>query len=223
VLARTLVTGVIGGSVSALMPRLVARDLLHGGAQNIRHHARCIRHGRGDRRLNIAERAQANGAARPPCALARCRWQAPIAAVALSTGAGTSRSRLVVAGAVWNAGRGIVQTSGPALGAALGRGPLAGGIPGSIAGGIAYRKLGLGTSDRCGRGGKNAVAGFCRPDVRFALLGLWLRMPPVGAATKTRRSLPTAEVRLSLTGRSEAAGGRDRIPRAQQAPAASTT
>ena len=32
VLARTLVTGMIGGSVSALMP-LVARDLLHGGAQ----------------------------------------------------------------------------------------------------------------------------------------------------------------------------------------------
>src|SRR5258705_12438150 len=31
VLGRTLVTGVIGGSVSALMP-LVARDLLHGGA-----------------------------------------------------------------------------------------------------------------------------------------------------------------------------------------------
>src|SRR5207244_4908777 len=31
VLARTLVTGLIGGSVSALMP-LVARDLLHGGA-----------------------------------------------------------------------------------------------------------------------------------------------------------------------------------------------
>src|SRR5207244_4641943 len=32
VLARTLVTGLLGGSVSALMP-LVARDLLHGGAQ----------------------------------------------------------------------------------------------------------------------------------------------------------------------------------------------
>src|SRR6202021_640613 len=32
VLVRTLVTGLIGGSVSALMP-LVARDLLHGGAQ----------------------------------------------------------------------------------------------------------------------------------------------------------------------------------------------
>src|SRR5476649_1612465 len=32
VLARTLVTGLIGGSVSALMP-LVVRDLLHGGAQ----------------------------------------------------------------------------------------------------------------------------------------------------------------------------------------------
>src|SRR5256884_6672315 len=33
VLIRTLVTGIIGGSVSALMP-LVARDLLHGGAQD---------------------------------------------------------------------------------------------------------------------------------------------------------------------------------------------
>src|SRR6476659_8677320 len=32
VLTRTLVTGLIGGSISALMP-LVARDLLHGGAQ----------------------------------------------------------------------------------------------------------------------------------------------------------------------------------------------
>src|SRR5204862_4115857 len=32
VLARTLATGLVGGSVSALMP-LVARDLLHGGAQ----------------------------------------------------------------------------------------------------------------------------------------------------------------------------------------------
>ena len=32
VLARTFVTGLLGGSVSALMP-LVARDLLHGGAQ----------------------------------------------------------------------------------------------------------------------------------------------------------------------------------------------
>src|SRR4029078_11283427 len=35
VLSRTLVTGLIGGSVSALMP-LVARDLLHGGAQTYR-------------------------------------------------------------------------------------------------------------------------------------------------------------------------------------------
>src|ERR1700745_3406844 len=32
VLTRTMVTGLIGGSLSALMP-LVARDLLHGGAQ----------------------------------------------------------------------------------------------------------------------------------------------------------------------------------------------
>jgi hypothetical protein len=33
VLARTLITGIVGGSVSALMP-LVTRDLLHRGAEN---------------------------------------------------------------------------------------------------------------------------------------------------------------------------------------------
>lgn len=32
VLTRTMITGAIGGSISALLP-LVARDLLHGGAQ----------------------------------------------------------------------------------------------------------------------------------------------------------------------------------------------
>ncbi len=49
VLIRTLVTGVIGGSISALMP-LVARDLLHGGAQTYGIMLGRLRHGRGARR-----------------------------------------------------------------------------------------------------------------------------------------------------------------------------
>ena len=48
VLGRTLVTGIAGGSVSALMP-IVARDLLHGGAQSIRRHTGGVWHGRSGR------------------------------------------------------------------------------------------------------------------------------------------------------------------------------
>jgi len=59
VLARTLVTGLIGGSVSALMP-LVARDLLQRRRADLRHHARRVRHGRGDRRAEHRRGAQAD-------------------------------------------------------------------------------------------------------------------------------------------------------------------
>ena len=59
VLTRTLVTGIIGGSVSALMP-LVARDLLHGGAQTYGIMLGRVRHGRGDRRAQYRRGAQAD-------------------------------------------------------------------------------------------------------------------------------------------------------------------
>ena len=49
VLTRTVVTGMIGGSVSALMP-LVARDLLHGSAQTYGTMLGALRRRRGDRR-----------------------------------------------------------------------------------------------------------------------------------------------------------------------------
>jgi len=59
VLTRTFVTGVIGGSVSALMP-LVARDLLHGGAQTYGIMLGAFGMGAGDRRAQHHRGAQAH-------------------------------------------------------------------------------------------------------------------------------------------------------------------
>ena len=99
VLGRTLVTGVIGGSVSALMP-LVARDLLHGGAQTYGIMLGAFGMGAVIGALNIAEvRKRMSGeAAVRACAL--CMGGA-IAAVALSREPVLTAAALVVAGAVW--------------------------------------------------------------------------------------------------------------------------
>src|ERR1700746_3821764 len=82
VLGRTLVTGIIGGSVSALMP-LVARDLLHGGAQTYGIMLGAFGMGAVIGALNIAEvrkRLNGEGAIRA-CALSMA---SAITAVALS-------------------------------------------------------------------------------------------------------------------------------------------
>src|SRR6202790_376008 len=99
VLARTLVTGVIGGSVSALMP-LVARDLLHGGAQTYGIMLGAFGVGAVIGALNIAEvRKRMSGeAAVRACAVSMA---GAIAAVALSQQPVLTAAALVVAGAVW--------------------------------------------------------------------------------------------------------------------------
>src|SRR3982751_1679302 len=85
VLARTLVTGIIGGSVSALMP-LVARDLLHGGAQTYGVMLGAFGMGAVFGALNIGEvrRRMSGEAAVRACAISMA---GAIAAVALSTSA----------------------------------------------------------------------------------------------------------------------------------------
>ena len=86
VLIRTLVTGLIGGSVSALMP-LVARDLLHGGAQTYGIMLGAFGMGAVIGALNITEvrRRMSGEAAVRACAISMA---GAIAAVALSHGAG---------------------------------------------------------------------------------------------------------------------------------------
>ncbi|MDU6495610.1 MFS transporter, partial [Bradyrhizobium sp.] len=99
VLIRTLVTGIIGGSISALMP-LVARDLLHGGAQTYGIMLGAFGMGAVVGALNIGEiRKRLSGeAAIRSCALT---LGAATAAVGLSGEPVLTAAALVVAGAVW--------------------------------------------------------------------------------------------------------------------------
>ena len=161
VLARTLVTGVIGGSVSALMP-LVARDLLHGGAQTYGIMLGAFGMGAVIGALNISEvRKRMTGeAAVRACALS---MGGAIAAIALSHAAGIDRGRAGGGGRGVDAGGRLVQHRRAALGAALGRRPVARGIPGLDRRRHRGGKLGLGPADRRRRR-RNRAAGLRRTD-----------------------------------------------------------
>jgi predicted MFS family arabinose efflux permease len=199
VLARTLVTGVIGGSVSALMP-LVARDLLHGGAQTYGIMLGAFGMGAVVGALNIAEvrkRLSGEGAVRA-CALSMA---GAITAVALSREPVLTAAALVVAGAVWMLAVALfnigVQLSAPRW--VAGRSLAA--FQASIAGGIAIGSWGWGRlTDAAGV----QTALLVSAALMFAspLLGLWLRMPRVGARNEDAELLADPEVRLALSGRS---------------------
>src|SRR6478736_3360261 len=200
VLARTLVTGLIGGSVSALMP-LVARDLLHGGAQTYGIMLGAFGMGAVIGALNIAEvRKRMSGeAAVRACALSMA---GAIAAVALSREPVLTAAALVVAGAVWMLAVALfnigVQLSAPRW--VAGRSLAA--FQASIAGGIAIGSWGWGRlTDAVGVEIALLVSGALM--LASPLLGLWLHMPRVGARNEDATDmLADPEVRLSLTGRS---------------------
>jgi MFS family permease len=199
VLMRTLVTGVIGGSVSALMP-LVARDLLHGGAQTYGIMLGAFGMGAVVGALNIAEvRKRMSGeAAVRACALSMA---GAIAAVALSREPVLTAAALVVAGAVWMLAVALfnigVQLSAPRW--VAGRSLAA--FQAAIAGGIAMGSWGWGRlTDAAGV--ETALLVSAALMAVSPLLGLWLRMPPVGARNEDAEILADPEVRLSLTGRS---------------------
>jgi MFS family permease len=199
VLVRTLVTGVLGGSVSALMP-LVARDLLHGGAQTYGIMLGAFGMGAVIGALNITEvRKRMSGeAAVRACALS---MGGAIAAVALSREPVLTATALVIAGAVWMLSVALfnigVQLSAPRW--VAGRSLAA--FQASIAGGIAIGSWGWGRlTDAAGV----ETALLVSAGLMFAspLLGLWLGMPRVGARNEDAEVLADPEVRLSLTGRS---------------------
>ncbi len=199
VLTRTLVTGMIGGSVMALMP-LIARDLLQGGAQTYGIMLGAFGMGAVIGALNIAElRKRMSGeAAIRACTISMA---GAITAVALSRQPVLTAAALVVAGAVWMAAVALfnigVQLSAPRW--VAGRSLAA--FQASIAGGIAMGSWGWGyLTDLAGV----QTALLVSAAMMFAspLLGLWLRMPPVGARNEDAEVLADPEVRLSLTGRS---------------------
>jgi MFS family permease len=200
VLIRTLVTGVIGGSISALMP-LVARDLLHGGAQIYGIMLGAFGMGAVFGALNIAEvrRRMSGEAAVRACMISLA---GAIAAVALSTNAILTAIALVLAGAVWMMAVALfnigVQLSAPRW--VAGRSLAA--FQASIAGGIAVGSWGWGhLTDLAGV--EIALLVSAGLMLISPLLGIWLRMPPIGARNEDATGvLADPEVRLSLTGRS---------------------
>jgi MFS family permease len=199
VLTRTLVTGVLGGSVSALMP-LVARDLLHGGAQTYGIMLGAFGMGAVIGALNIAEmRKRMTGeAAVRACALS---MGGAIAAIAMSREPVITAAALVVAGAAWMLAVALfnigVQLSAPRW--VAGRSLAA--FQAAISGGIALGSWGWGRlTDAAGVETALLVSAalmFVSP-----VLGLFLRMPRVGARNEDAEVLADPEVRLSLTGRS---------------------
>ncbi|XSC44271.1 MFS transporter [Bradyrhizobium sp. RDT10] len=200
VLIRTLVTGVIGGSISALMP-LVARDLLHGGAQTYGIMLGAFGMGAVFGALNIGEvrRRMSGEAAVRACAISLA---GAIAAVAMSTNAVLTGIALVLAGAVWMLAVALfnigVQLSAPRW--VAGRSLAA--FQAAIAGGIAIGSWGWGhLTDIAGV--EVALLVSAGLMLLSPLLGIRLRMPPIGARNEDATEvLADPEVRLSLTGRS---------------------
>jgi MFS family permease len=198
VLARTFVTGLIGGSLSALMP-LVARDLLHGGAQTYGIILGAFGMGAIIGALNIGEirkRLSGESAVRA-CTLSMA---GAIAAVALSREPVLTAAALVIAGSVWMLAVALfnigVQLSAPRW--VAGRSLAA--FQASISGGIAIGSWGWGhLTDIYGVEIALLVAAALM--LLSPLLGLFLPMPRIGTRDEDAEDLVDPEVKLMLTGR----------------------
>jgi predicted MFS family arabinose efflux permease len=199
VLIRTLVTGIAGGSVLALMP-LVARDLLRGGAQTYGLMLGAFGMGAvlgalgiGEVRKRLSVEASVRG-----CAAVMA---VAIAVIALSKLPVVTAAALVIGGAVWMMAIALfnigVQLSAPRW--VAGRALAA--FQASIAGGIAIGSWGWGAlADRLGV--EAALLVSAATMLASAGLGLWLKMPEVGGQSEDAEALADPEVRLMLTGRS---------------------
>lgn len=199
VLIRTLVTGIAGSPVLALMP-LVARDLLHKGAETYGLLLGAFGIGAVIGALNVGlarRRLSSEGAVR----LCTLVMGAAMAALAVSTTTILTAAALVVAGAVWMLAIALfnigVQLSAPRW--VAGRSLAA--FQAAIAGGIAIGSWGFGhVADAAGVETTMLIAAsamFASP-----LLAVMLPMPPVGTRIEDADLLDDPEVKLLLSPRS---------------------
>ncbi|OCK58390.1 MFS transporter [Bradyrhizobium sp. LMTR 3] len=199
VMTRAMVTGVIGGSISALMP-LVARDLLHGNARTYGILLGAFGLGAVVGALYVGEvRQRMSGeAAVRACTLS---LGSATVAVALSREPVLTAAALVLAGAVWTMTMTLfnigVQLSAPRW--VAGRSLAA--YQAAFSGGIAIGGWGWGRlTDAAGVELALLVSGAMM--LLAPLLGLWLRMPRINALGEDVELLADPEVRLPLTYRS---------------------
>ena len=200
VLGRTLVTGIAGGSVSALMP-IVTRDLLHGGAQTYGVMLGAFGMGAVIGALNIAA---LRGRLGDEVSIRLCMivMGVFVAVVALSRSPVLSGIALVFAGAAWTASVTVfnvgVQLAAPRW--VAGRALAA--YQAAISGGIALGSWVWGsTASVIGVEGTLLISGAAL--LVSPLLGLWMRMPTASGPNELSLDvLADPEVRLSLTPRS---------------------
>ncbi|MEY9981488.1 MFS family permease [Bradyrhizobium yuanmingense] len=199
VLIRTLATALVGCSIQALMP-LVARDVLHGGAQTYGMLLGAFGLGSVIGALCLSElRARLSGeAAVRACTLA---MSGGLAAAAMSQEPVLTAFALVLAGAVWtvvwtlfNIG---VQLSAPRW--VAGRSLAA--WQAAFSGGMAVGSWGWGRlTDLAGV--QTTLLASAALMLLLPLLGLWLRMPRITSRGEQAETLADPEVRLPLTDRS---------------------
>ena len=200
VLGRTLITGIAGGSVSALMP-IVTRDLLHGGAQTYGVMLGAFGMGAVVGALNIAT---LRGRLGDEVSVRLCMvvMGVCVAVVAISRSPVLSGSALVFAGAAWTASVTLfnvgVQLTAPRW--VAGRALAA--YQAAIAGGIALGSWVWGSAaNAIGVERALLISGatlFVSP-----VLVLWMRMPTASGPNELSLDvLADPEVRLSLTPRS---------------------
>src|SRR6476646_28403 len=200
VLGRTLVTGIAGGSVSALMP-ILARDLLHGGAQTYGVMLGAFGMGAVIGALNISK---LRGRLGDEVSIRLCMivMGVCVVLVAISRLPVLSGSALVFAGAGWTASVTLfnvgVQLAAPRW--VAGRALAA--YQAAITGGIALGSWMWGSiANVIGVEGALLISGAAL--VASPLLGLWMRMPTVSGPNELSIDvLADPEVRLSLTPRS---------------------
>lgn len=197
VLTRTMITGVIAGSISALMP-LVARDLLHGGAQTYGILLGAFGFGAVVGALSIgAMRKRMSGeAAIRICSLS---MSCAIAALAMSREPLLTAIALVLAGGTWIIAFTLfnisVQLSAPRW--VVGRSLAA--YQAAMSGGVAIGSWAWGRlADAAGV--EVALIVSAAFMVLSALLGLWLPVPRIDAPDEDSELLAVPEVQLPLTG-----------------------
>jgi predicted MFS family arabinose efflux permease len=200
VLGRTLAIGVGGGSVAALLP-LVARDLLHGGAQTYGLMLGAFGMGAVIGALNLSRlRAQFTGEA--SIRLCAIVMGAGIGVVALSSWPVVTGCALLFVGAGWTVSVTLlnvgVQLSSPRW--VSGRALAA--FQAAIAGGIAVGSWAWGTiANNIGVERTLLISGVVL--IASPLLARWMRMPPVGARNEQAMEvIADPEVRLALSARS---------------------
>jgi predicted MFS family arabinose efflux permease len=200
VLTRTLLFGVIGGSVSALMP-LLARDLLGGDARLYGIMLGAFGMGAVIGALNVAAVRRRFGAEMAVRASSIVMGAAVIT-IALSRSSILTAAALVIAGAVWMLAIALfnigVQLSAPRW--VAGRALAA--FQAAIAGGIAVGSWCWGhVANGAGVSETLLISGIAM--LASPLIGFWLTMPATGTSTDDAiDALADPEVHMPLTARS---------------------